>query len=81
MRCEEIFARLGDYIDKELDPHICSEIEEHIKDCEPCVAFINTLRKTVELFKGAGTEEEKIPKPVSSNLMQFLKEQIDSAAD
>ena len=80
MNCKEIFDRLGDYLDKELDPHLCDEIEEHIKDCEPCIAFINTLRKTVELFRGAG-QNENIPEPVSSNLIQFLKENIKKETD
>lgn len=79
MKCKEIFEKLGDYIDHELDDDICAEIESHIKDCEPCVAFINTLKKTVELFHNvAKPEEPRIPKPVSNNLMEFLKKEIGS---
>lgn len=77
MNCEELFDKIGDYIDQELDPRICSEIEDHIKDCEPCIAFINTLKKTVELFQKSKKENGEIPSPVSSSLMQFLKENID----
>ncbi|MGK7345513.1 MAG: anti-sigma factor family protein [Candidatus Nitrospinota bacterium M3_3B_026] len=80
MRCEEIFQKIGDYLDKDLDPHICEEIEDHIKDCEPCVAFINTLKKTVELFQVA-KEDETIPEPVSSNLLRFLKKNIETESE
>lgn len=80
MRCEEIFQKIGDYLDKDLDPHICEEIEDHIKDCEPCVAFINTLRKTVELFQVAKADET-IPEPVSSNLLKFLKDNIEAESE
>lgn len=76
MKCQEIFEKISDYIDRDLDPGICDEIENHIRDCEPCVAFLNTLKKTVELFRG-GIPDKEIPQPVSSNLMQFLKENID----
>ncbi len=78
MDCKEIFERLGDYIDHELDPDMCDEIEKHIEDCEPCVAFINTLRKTVELFRGVGDTilDDPIPDGVSDNLKRFLADNI-----
>lgn len=78
MECRDIFEKLGEYIDRELDDSICDEIDEHMKDCEPCIAFINTLRKTVELFKTEGAEQTNIPNPVSENLMNFLKKEIRS---
>jgi anti-sigma factor RsiW len=79
MKCKEIFDKLSDYIDKELDDHLCEEIESHVKDCEPCVAFINTLRKTVELFHTTAKDgTSSIPTPVSNNLMDFLKKELAS---
>ena len=79
MKCKEIFERLGDYIDRELDDEICKEIEGHVENCEPCIAFINTLRKTVELFQGVGKDEADnvAPEAVSSNLKRFLQENIE----
>lgn len=77
MNCQDILEKICDYIDKDLDPAICKDIEDHIEDCEPCVAFINTIKKTVELFGGAGQEPPIIPKPVSINLKSFLKNHID----
>ncbi|VAX15583.1 hypothetical protein MNBD_NITROSPINAE03-684 [hydrothermal vent metagenome] len=74
MNCQDILDKICDYIDKELDPAICKDIEDHIEDCEPCVAFINTVKKTVDLFKKTGQEPPDIPEPVSSNLMSFLKD-------
>jgi anti-sigma factor RsiW len=79
MNCKEIFERLGDYIDQEIDPELCAEIESHIEGCEPCVAFINTLRKTVELFHGLGEQDAAavVPEEVSANLKRFLAESVD----
>lgn len=78
MKCKEIFDRLSDYIDRDLDPEICKEIEGHVENCEPCIAFINTLRKTVDLFQALGQQEATAlaPDSVSTNLKQFLHEQI-----
>ncbi len=78
MDCKEIFDKISDYIDQDLDPGICDEIEEHIKDCEPCIAFLNTLKKSVELFNRSASAPEDIPLPVSTNLMRFLKDKIEA---
>jgi anti-sigma factor (TIGR02949 family) len=45
--CREIFERLSEYLDEELDPDLCSKIEAHLDGCEPCEAFLESLRRTV----------------------------------
>ena len=47
MKCRELLKHLSDYLDRDLDPAICRHIDSHMKGCQPCVAFINTLKKTV----------------------------------
>ena len=76
MNCQEILEKIGDYIDRDIDPSLCEEIEKHIENCEPCVAFINTLKKTVELFGQTTQAPPGIPEPVSANLKSYLKENI-----
>lgn len=49
--CQEIFAELSAYLDAELPEDACQEIEEHLAGCAPCVEFVNSLRKTVEIFR------------------------------
>lgn len=49
-RCREIFARLSEYLDEELDPEVCAAIEEHNADCAPCLAFLASLRGTIDLL-------------------------------
>lgn len=51
MRCREMLKHLSDYLDRDLDPAICRHIDSHMKGCKPCMAFINTLRKTVGVLK------------------------------
>jgi len=78
MKCADILEKISDYLDKELDPSICKEIENHIQDCEPCIAFVNTMRKTVELFNDTGRKDIHIPGQVSDKLMKFLKQNTSS---
>lgn len=46
-RCLELFERLSEYLDGDLPPALCAEIEEHMAGCEPCVRFLASLRNTV----------------------------------
>jgi anti-sigma factor (TIGR02949 family) len=51
MKCREMLQHLSDYIDRDLDAALCQHIDSHMKGCKPCIAFINTLRKTVGVLK------------------------------
>jgi anti-sigma factor RsiW len=57
--CREMLDHLSEYLDGELDPASCAEIEGHLHDCEPCVAFLRSLRATV-------AHVASLPKPVLS---------------
>lgn len=73
LSCKEIFENLSAYIDAELDPSLCDEIEDHMKGCNPCVAFLNTLKKTVVLYKYSATEDP-LPEEVHIDLHRFLRQ-------
>jgi hypothetical protein len=74
LSCREIFENLSAYIDAELDPSLCEEIEKHMEGCNPCVAFLNTLKKTVVLYKYSGTEQA-VPQEIHLDLHRFLRKQ------
>jgi len=58
-QCREVFARLSEYLDEELDPALCEAIERHNTDCAPCEAFVASLRATVDLLN----DQEPVPLP------------------
>ena len=51
-KCKEIFSLVSEYLDLELPPDACQEIETHLAGCPPCIEFAESLRKTVELCRG-----------------------------
>ncbi len=51
--CREVFARLSEYLDQELDADLCEVLEGHLDDCPPCQVFIESLRRTVGLIRDA----------------------------
>ncbi len=46
--CQEIFANLSEYLDRRTDDVTCAQLQQHIEDCEPCVAFIRDLKQTIQ---------------------------------
>ncbi len=59
--CREIFAGLSAYLDAELTPEARRELEEHLCDCPPCMAFLESLRRTVDLCRGFQSDAEPSP--------------------
>ncbi len=46
--CLEIFANLSEYLDRRTDAVTCEQLQKHMEDCEPCMAFIRDLKQTIE---------------------------------
>ncbi len=55
-RCKAMFAELSNYLDEQLDDSLCEELERHLNGCEPCKAFLSTLKATVEQCRRSPTE-------------------------
>lgn len=69
-RCHDLLRSLSDYVDGTLDDSICAEIEKHMNDCERCHIVIDTLRKTVELYRTLPTPP--LPDDVRERLLLRL---------
>jgi anti-sigma factor RsiW len=70
MKCKEMLGALSEYIDGELDESLCAEIEAHMRDCPDCQMMIDTLRKTVLLYRTQSKPE--VPGDVKSRLYAVL---------
>jgi RNA polymerase sigma-70 factor (ECF subfamily) len=46
-RCRELFSALSDFIDEQLPPDLCEQLEAHMQGCRPCETFLQSLRQTV----------------------------------
>jgi anti-sigma factor RsiW len=69
--CRNLLSQLSEYIDGELDEAICAEIEQHLSDCADCQAVVNTLEKTIELYRTSTRAE--VPPDVQTRLYKVLK--------
>lgn len=70
-RCKEIFAILSEYLDMELTPDSCRELESHLEGCPPCIDFLESLRKSINLCREYSPTE--LPKPLSEDARRQLQ--------
>ena len=70
MTCRETIEVLMDYLEAALSSDANRDLERHLQACPPCLAYLNTYRKTVELAGQAGRQE--MPEEMRRHLREFL---------
>ena len=68
--CDPIKEQLSDYIDDELAARLCAEIEAHLAECQNCRVMVDTLRKTIYLYREQSPAE--MPSDVKERLYKVL---------
>ena len=69
--CRNLLASLSDYVDGELGEELCAEIERHMSSCQNCQIVVDTLRKTIYLYRST-TSQPDIPPDVRTRLFLTL---------
>lgn len=69
--CKKIKALLGDYLEGELDPELCRELESHLGHCDPCRVVVNTTERTVTFYRNL--EPCPLPSEVKNRLLARLR--------
>lgn len=72
--CQALLGSLSEYIDGELPPNLCAEIEKHLEGCNNCRAVLNTTKRTIDLVQ-VQAGEEPLPEDVRERL--FLRLNLD----
>jgi predicted anti-sigma-YlaC factor YlaD len=53
MECRDVLERISDYLD--LDPEqqqdLAERLETHLADCPNCRVYVDTVRKTISLYR------------------------------
>ena len=68
--CLEMFEKLSEFIDGELDHATCDEIQKHADDCVACFSCLETLKRTVAICKNI--KDKPIPPELSQKLKEIL---------
>lgn len=70
--CRALLDQISDYLDGDAVEVVCQAIEEHMAECEDCTAMVNTLRKTIDLYR-AWSSEGGLPEDVHRRLFRRLE--------
>jgi anti-sigma factor RsiW len=72
--CKQIFAMLCEYLEGQLAARNCCELERHLKDCRPCIAYLESLKATVEACRRYQVGKIPAPsKPVKAALLAAVQ--------
>jgi anti-sigma factor RsiW len=80
MKCKDLLNALNDYIDGEVDPAVCEEFEKHMADCNPCQIVVDTIKKTIIIYKEGKPYELPLEfkKKLHSALQEKWKQTFES---
>jgi anti-sigma factor RsiW len=73
--CKQLIEEyLADYLDATLSPAQAAGLEQHLALCPPCVAYLNTYRKTRELVQKEAAPG--MPPEMRAVLRKFILDRI-----
>jgi anti-sigma factor RsiW len=69
--CRELCELLIDFVADELPPDHRAHVEQHLKRCPPCVAYLETYKLTIQLTR-------KLPcQPLPDGLKERLRQALE----
>jgi len=68
--CRDLLGDLSGYLDGETAPDLCREIERHLADCPHCRIVVDSLGKTISLYRLLPAEN--VPGDVQARLLHVL---------
>ena len=69
--CQEFLSQISDFLDNNIDPLTCAELEKHLIDCPNCKVIVDTLKKTVYLYQQQEADIN-VPSEVRGRLYKVL---------
>lgn len=69
--CQDCLEKLSEFMDGEANEKTCEEIRAHLESSPKCRRCLESLEKTVDLFKQS--PNERIPPDVQARLRAMLE--------
>jgi len=70
--CDSMLSMLSDFIDGELSREFCTAFENHLEQCPDCSIVVDTLKRTISLYKDNSSETVNVPADVRERLYKCL---------
>ena len=75
--CSDTDRLLFEFVEGELDPETQKKFEMHVSDCPPCLRYIETYRRTINLTHTHGLSEVEMPRELQDKLHEFIQQNPD----
>jgi predicted anti-sigma-YlaC factor YlaD len=72
--CRDRLGNLSDYLDGTAQEAVCREIEKHLETCPDCRIFVDTMRKTITLYR---ERDQKITFPEEARLRLYRRLELE----
>jgi anti-sigma factor RsiW len=69
--CRHLLNCLSEYVDGTLEELLCAELEQHMEGCEDCRVVVDTLSKTITLYR-QNASQASCPEDVRQRLFHRL---------
>jgi anti-sigma factor (TIGR02949 family) len=76
--CQEMLAGISEYIDGTARQSLCDEIERHIAECPDCRVVVDTMKKTITLYR---QQEKSYQMPSDARQRLYRRLQLDDLVD
>ena len=70
MKCKEAYLRICDNLDADPDSEKCREVLKHLETCADCAALLDSVKKTVLLYKSTPTP--RVPTATHKRLVRAI---------
>jgi hypothetical protein len=50
VNCEQVWQKISNYLENELDPALRSAMEEHFRECKHCASVLQGTKNVIELY-------------------------------
>jgi RNA polymerase sigma-70 factor, ECF subfamily len=75
--CPDVVELFSRRLEGEISGNVCAELEEHVKNCQPCRARCDSLRATLSLCSQSG---EDVPPRVVQSVRDALRRFLEARA-
>ena len=69
--CVDVAEHICENLDYKLNSRKCREIKNHLEDCPNCSAYLDSLKKTVKLYRMV--RNPRVPSSSRAKLYKVLK--------
>ena len=77
LTCRDVILNyLDEYLDRTLSPEIVEDIDRHLARCPPCVAYVNTYKRTQEFTRRM--RSSVMSEDMKSRLREFLSARLSA---